>query len=435
MHKVAGNTGWMMGDQIVRMGAGLVVGIWLARYLGPEQFGQFSYATAFAMVFTQVATLGLHDIMVRDFVRDPSGRDELLGTTFLLMAAGGVLAFLMALGCILLARPSDTLAHWLVGITAAGAVFQAFSGIECWFSSQLQAKFWVLPRSAAFLVTSLAKIVLLLTHAKLVAFAWAGLAEAVIGSLGLIAVCRGARLPLRSWSFRPVLAVRMLRESWPLMLAVLLTMVYQRIDQVMLGDMAGSRALGVYSAAVRVTEMWIFVPTAICASVFPSIVAAGAVDEELYYAQLQKLYNLMALIGYLVAVPVSLGAGWLVRTLYGPAYSDSGPLLAVLIWAGLFTSLGVAQALFMVSRNCTRVYFVCMLLGAVANVALNWFLIPRYGAMGAVIASCISYWFAVQGTCLLFKPLHRTGWMLLKAMLYPRVDFSESVRLVLKKAS
>jgi hypothetical protein len=63
----------MFGEQVLRMIAGLLVGIWVARYLGPEQFGVFSYATAFVAIFSAAAKLGLDGIVVRDLVKEVIG--------------------------------------------------------------------------------------------------------------------------------------------------------------------------------------------------------------------------------------------------------------------------------------------------------------------------------------------------------------------------
>ena len=76
------NTSWLFGEKILRMVVGLFVGVWVARYLGPEQFGLFSYAQSFVGLFTAIAGLGLDSIIVRELVKDESKRDALLGTAF-----------------------------------------------------------------------------------------------------------------------------------------------------------------------------------------------------------------------------------------------------------------------------------------------------------------------------------------------------------------
>jgi O-antigen/teichoic acid export membrane protein len=189
----------------------------------------------------------------------------------------------------------------------------------------------------------------------------------------------------------------------------------------MLGEMVGNEEVGIYSAAVRLAEVWYFIPMAIYSSVYPSIVEALSISEELFYGRLQKLYNMMAFIGYLVALPVTFLAGWVVETLYGVAYVRAGSMLALLIWAGMFVNLGVARSAFVMSMNWTKVHFMSALAGCLINVLLNYLLIPRYGGMGAVIASLVAYWFAAHGSCFVYKPLNRTGYMMTKAILYPKI--------------
>lgn len=415
-----GNTGWQFADSLLRLGGGLLLGIWMARYLGPEQFGLLSYALALYLLFSALAGFGLDDILVRDVVRDPAARDEIVGTAFLLRLASGIVAFAGAAGVVVLLRPDDSLSHWLVGIIAAGLVFQAFNVIEYWFHSRVQARSVVLARDAAFLLGALFKIGLLLAAAPLVYFAWVALLEIAAGAAGLIVAYRYSGGRLRQWRYSRQRAVGLFRDSWPLMLSLIVITVYLRIDQVMLGEMVGDEEVGIYAVAVRFAEAWYFIPTALYWTLFAGIVEARAISDELFYARLQRFYNLAALAAYAVAVPVTLIAQWLVPTLFGEVYARGGLMLAVLIWANLFTGLEMARSAFLTTMNWTRLYLATVLLGCALNIALNYLLIPRYGGMGAAVASVISYWFAAHGACFLFRPLRRTGAMLTRALLCPK---------------
>lgn len=421
LQNVVGNTGWQFGDNLVRMAVGLVIGIWLARYLGPEQFGLFSYALALVALFAALGSLGLDDIMVRDIVRHPEDRHEILGTSLLLRLLGGTISLLAATGTIFLLRPDDGLSQGLVAIIAAGALFQSFHVIEFWFHSQVRAKYAVLAKNSAFLFCSLLKIGLILVAAPLIFFAWVALVEVMLGAAGLVIAYRVKSGSLRDWRVSLKKAKKLLHDSWPLMLAGMVVMVYLRIDQVMLGEMAGHQEVGIYSVAVRLAEVWYFIPTAIYWSVFPAIVEARAAGDELFYERLQKFYNLVALTAYAVAIPVALLAQWLVPLLFGADYARAGLMLAVLIWANIFSGLEMARSSFLTVMNWTRLYLLTVALGCVLNIVLNYWLIPLYGGMGAVIASLVAYWFAAHGSCFLFKPLFRTGRMLTRAMIYPRI--------------
>lgn len=421
LKEVLGNTGWMMGDQITRQIVGLLVGVWLARYLGPQLFGEYSYAFAVVMIVSPIALLALDDISIRRMAQDPSCRDAVLGTSFFLMIGGGIIAYMLAMISIFWARPGDHLLQWLVGIMAAGTIIQAFIAIEFWFESQMQWKFTVYAKTSAFLLLSLVKIGLILTKAPVIAFAWAALADTALGSVGLLIVYWKKGFTVKAWRFSRSMAGSLLKDSWPLFFSTMLTMIYLRIDQVMLGNMAGSAELGNYSVAVRISEAWYFIPMVISSSVFPAIVEVETVSDELFYSHMQKLYNLMALMAYLVAIPVAIFSKEIIHVLFSSAYAEAGPLLAILVWTGVFTSLGAARNVLIVAKNWTRINLLSIALGCALNILLNYGLIPKYGAMGAVIATFISYWFAVHGACFFLQPLRKTGWMMTKAMIYPKV--------------
>jgi O-antigen/teichoic acid export membrane protein len=421
LHSIIANIGWLFADKLIRMGMGLLVGVWVARYLGPDRFGLLSFAGAFAALFTAIASLGLDGIVVRNLVRRPGERNEILGTALLLKLTGGSLSIALAMMAVHLLRPADTLTHWLVGIAIAGTIFQAIDPIDFWFQSQVRSKYTVYAKNGAFLLTAILKVVLILVKAPLMAFAMAGLAEIAMGSAGLLLAYRATGGYLTAWRARLPLARELLRDSWPLILSGVVIMIYMRIDQVMIGQISGNQEVGVYSAAVRLAEVWYFIPTAVVSSVFPGIVEAKAIGDEPFYGQLQKLYNFMAFLAYAVALPVTFIAGPVVNLLFGSAYEKAGPMLAVLIWAGLFTNLGVARSSFLTAMNWTRLHLLTVSFGCMINVGLNFLLIPRYGGIGAVIASFIAYWFATHGACFLFPPLRKTGWMLTRAMIYPRI--------------
>jgi len=421
LQNVVINTGWQFADKVVRMGVGLAVGVWMARYLGPEQFGIFSYALALVALIAPIASLGLEDFVVRNIVREPECRDETLGTAFLLSLVGGIVSFGVAVGTILFLRPDDTLSHWLVGIIAAGAIFQSCYVLEYWFNSQVQAKFIILARNPVFLFCSLLKILLIVTKQPLIAFAWVALLEVATGALGLTIAYSSHRKRVWNWRFKPGVAKGLLKDSWPHLLSGVVAIVYLRIDQVMLGELMGSEEVGIYSVAVRLAEVWMFIPMAIFWSVFPAIIESRSTSEPLMFERLQKFYNLMVFLAYAVALPVTFLADWLVGTLFGEAYIRAGMMLILLSWANVFSSLDIARNSFLTSMNWTRLYFVTVLLGAVLNIALNYFLIPRFGGNGAAIASLLAYWFAAHGSCFLFRPLYKTGMMMTKALLFPKI--------------
>lgn len=420
LQRIVSNSGWLFADKILRAGVGFFVSVWLARYLGPDQFGLLSYAMALAALFASSTSLGHEGIVVRDIVRDPSARGEILGSAFVLRLAGGIIAFVLAVGSVTFLRPGNSLVLWMVGIIAAGTIFQACDVIDFWFQSQVAAKYSVCARNAAFLLVALLKVALILLIAPLVAFAMAGLAEIVLGALGLVIVysCSGQKLVAWHWSrFR---AARLLWDSWPLAFGAFSIAVYMRIDQVMLGDMAGDAAVGIYSTAVRLSEVWYFIPLGIVSSVFPSIIKAKAIDEGLYYQRMMRLFSLMVVLSLSIAVPMSFLSPLLVVTLFGQGFAAAGPVLAISIWASFFVFLGVAQGPWDLAENLTGLMLFRLASGAGLNIVLNIFLIPAHGAMGAAVATVISQAFASVILNLVHVKTRRIFYLQMKAVLFFR---------------
>ena len=384
------NTGWLFGDHAARMAVGLFVSIWMARYLGPEEFGLLSYAIAFVALFAAVAGLGLNNIVVRDVVSDPQGTGATLGTAFVLQFAGGVLAFCLLVLAISFARPDDGFAKLVVVVLGFAMVFKSADVAKYWFESQVQSKYAVWVENGAYLFFSGIKVVLILAHASLMAFVWVALAEAVLVATGLLAmyVWRGGSMGV--WRASRQRAAVLLGDSWPLVLSGLAIMVYMRIDQIMLGQMLGDEAVGIYSAAVRISEVWYFVPTAVAASAFPAIIEAKKQSEALYMRRLQQLNDLMVRLSILAAILMTLLASWLVVLLYGPGYQGAGSVLALHVWTGLFVSMGVVSGRWYLVEGLQKLLFARTLAGAFINILANLLLIPVLGVLGAAIGTLLS---------------------------------------------
>ena len=394
LKKIIANTGWLFADRILRMGLGLFVGVWVARYLGVQQFGVFNYATAFVALFSTLSTLGLDAIVVRSIVREPEKRAEILGTAFWLKLFGGVAALILAVSSIILVRHDDQLTISLVAILSSVGIFQAFDTIDLWFQSQVQSKYTVIAKNTAFVITALVKVALISFHAPLIAFAWAGLGEVSLGAIGLIISYRVRGYSPWLWPWSSPLAKTLLKESWPLILSGVTIMIYMRIDQIMLGQMIGDKAVGLYSAATRISEVWYFIPMAMASSVSPTIYAAKEVSESLYYRRIEQFLRLLSWLSIVLAVPMSFLSGTIITVLFGKSYEASASILAIHIWASLFVFMGVGTSSWFIAEGLTQFALRRTIIGAITNVFLNIFLIPAYGGVGAAIATVISQAFA-----------------------------------------
>jgi len=416
-----GNSIWLISDRLIRMGLGLLVGVLVARYLGPEGYGQLSFAGSYIMIFSAIALFGLESIVVRELVKHPEAERAILGTTCLIRSAAGLLSYLLAIAVLLVLRPDDRTALLLVALLGSSLLVQAVETSDLWFQSRVLSRYTVICRSIAFIISSGIKVLLVLSGASLAAIAAATAVEALLAALLLVlAHTRYSNAGILTWRWDSDWFRRLLTGSVPMVLSGVVLMVYLRIDQVMLGALASQAEVGLYAAAVRISEVWYFVPSAIVSSVFPGLVALRSTDPEQFERKLQQLYNLLAFLGYAVALPVTFIAPWLVRLLFGSAYQSAAPLLAVLIWAGLFANLTVVRNAHFIALDWGRSLLWATSLGATANVLLNLLLIPRYGALGAAIATCLSYWVAAHGACYTSRQMWPAGRMILRSLVSPR---------------
>lgn len=389
--KIVDNIGWLFFDKILRMGVGLLIGVWIARYLGPEQFGLLNFTAALIGLFGALAAMGLQGIVVRDIVQNPACREDTLGSAAVLQLLGGAAAYTLLLATVFYLRPQDVLSQLVAAILGAVVLLKAFEVVGYWFESQVQSKYTVWVQNAAFLIFAGIKAVLILTGASLISFAWAILAEAFVVALAMTLALHRFGPPLTSLRISYRRCCTLLKAGWPLMLSSIAVMIYMKIDQIMIGQMLGNDAVGIYSAAVRISEIWYFIATAVAASVLPSILEAKKNNEAQYRQRLQALFDLMTWIAIIIALPVTFFATPLVTMLFGADYSEAGGVLAIHVWATVFVYLGVAGGNWFLAENQQLISLQRTALGAAVNVLLNIVLIPMLGVVGAAWATLISY--------------------------------------------
>ena len=412
------NTSWMMGEQFLRIISGLFVGIWVARYLGPEQFGLFSYLIAFTAIFAGIAKLGLDGIMVRELVNHPAKRDTYLGTAFWLKIIGAFIV--MALMVVIVPLTSnDATTSLFIFIIAAGLVFQSFEVVEFYFQSQVLAKIVSICKVSQLALSSIIKITLVLNEAELIWFVVVTTFDVLSLAVSYFTAYMIRKKPAFFKYFDLSIAKKLLKDSWPLIFSAIVVMIYMRIDQIMVKEMLGVYEVGVYSAAVRLSEAFYFIPMIITASLFPAILNAKNHSEELYKQRLQKLYTLMVWFAIAIALPMTFLSDWLIQLLFGQAYQESGEVLMIHIWSAVFVFLGVSSSKYLLAENLTIIEFQRTLLGAVSNVLLNLWLIPIYSIAGAAMATLLAQFLANIGYDFFDKRLRQQLELKIRALFIP----------------
>lgn len=407
--KLLANLNWLFADRVLRLVGGLVIGVWIARYLGPEQFGILNYALAFVALFSAVARLGIDQIVIRDLTSSPEQEGVVLGTTFVLKLGAALIALILVLPAAWLAQGGDWSFMVLIAVVAVGMIFNALDAYDLYYQAHVLSRYSVIARSASFILFSAVRVVLILAGYPLVYFAAAATLEIALGGGLLVWIYFRKRAIELKWSFQTRTMASLLKDGWPLIVSSALVVIHTRIDQVMIGQMLGHAEVGIYSVAIHLSESWLFVPLIIVQTVTPYLMKLRENNPSYYQARLLQLYSLMFWLGVLAAGATIVFGEFYVVLLFGEQYRAAYIPLILTIWTGIFISQAVARGIWMVGENMQVFRLVNNLLAVPMNIALNWFLIPMYGVIGASAASLISIGVSTWLLPFLFKPMRESN--------------------------
>ena len=390
------NTSWLMAERVFSMAVGMAVGIYVARYLGPKRFGSLNFAASFVALFVPLAQLGLDGIVVRELVSRPGEHDIVLGTALWLRAAGALLTVVVVDSVSWIVVPGGygyelVLVCWL----SLGVVFDALGVFDLYNQATVKMKYSSVSSVIACVLSSCLKIYLIFVSAGVVWFAIADAIYRFIRLLSLGSIYRMFNGYLSRLCFNATLALHMLSDSWPLILSSVAVVIYMKIDQVMLRYMLGPAEVGIYAAAVKISEVWYFIPVLLSQSLFPAIVSAKKIGDDECRSRINRLLVSVTVFSYMVFVIVFLFGDEIVSLAFGGQYFGAVPILRIHIIALIFVGFGVVSGKWLLVENYTRLAFWRTLTGGVLNIIANLFLIPSYGGMGAAWATVVSY--AVAG--------------------------------------
>lgn len=389
LSKIFNNIGWLFFDKIFRMGVGLFLGAWMARYLGPSQLGLLNYILAIMSFLAVIAGFGLNNIVVRDLVQEAPNANQILGSAFFIQLISALLSFtlLIIVSFFLFDNKSSQLLCIMIGITL---LFKPIDVIRFYFEANTLSKYIVWAENCSFIICSLLKIILLIAHVSLLAIAGVFLIDVIIISLLILWAYAYNKQTFFNWQIKLTRIKHDLQQCWPLILSGLTIIIYMQIDKLMLGRMLNFTAIGIYTAATKISEIWYFIPMIIMSSVNPTLIQAKAVNEENYYYKLAFIIKLLVLISTFIALITTFLSPYIIQWLYGSQYQASTPVLTIHIWSGIFVSMGVATSQWFILENKQMLSFYRTLSGAIVNVLMNLALIPLYGEIGAAISTLVA---------------------------------------------
>lgn len=399
----------------------IVTAIVIPNYLGSSLNGELNYPLVLVSFFAAACALGMDSFVTRQLLQQPEKESTILGTAFRLRLAASVIALPLIYATYLLIgyfapAPPAAPFHYIL-IVSFICLFQSVSIIDCFFQAKVQGRYIMYIQVGANLLSAAVKLVLVVWQASVGWFVWALLLDAVFLAVGYLYYYERRGNRLVNWRFDAGMARHLLHYSWPLAFSSVAIILYMKIDQLMLDAYLGKAVFGVYDTVVKLSEGWYFIPMAIVTALFPAIMNARRDDPARYRRRLQHLYELMTVVSIAIAVATTLAAPFIYRTFYSADYAMGAPVLTVHIWAGVFMFLYVASGQYLLAEGYTRISLVRALAGAVINIGLNSWWIPKYGMIGAAYATLVTY--ASTALFVIFVPKTRAqGWLMLKALFF-----------------
>ncbi|MGZ3833174.1 MAG: flippase [Mucilaginibacter sp.] len=396
LEKYFKNTGWLMIARVGSLAIRFLINTFaLSSYLGTRQYGILNYPTALVAFFLAIAALGLDGFVTRELLNDPDKKDTLLGTSFWMRLIAGFAIIPLVYGAYVVANHLNRLdtPYSYVFIVSFTAVIQAGNIIDSFFQSKVQAKKIMYINVAGNIISAVVKLILILLKLPLIWFVYSLVFDAALIATGYIISYLNSGNHIAKWKFDPSVATYLLKHSWPLAFSAILVSLYMKIDQVMIPIYLKTSQLGIYSTVANLSESWYFIPVAIVTSVFPAIMHAKRTDTDRYKKRLQNMYDLMVVISMSIAIFMTFASKFIYHLAYArhPEFWSGAPVLAVHVWAGVFVFLGSASGQYLIAEGYTKMSMLRTGVGAIVNIVLNIFLLPRYGILGAAYATLAAY--------------------------------------------
>lgn len=390
LRQMLSNIGWLYFAQASNLVVSLLVGLRVASYLGPLEYGRYSYALSFVAIFSAISMLGLNGILVRDIAKRPDQTGALLGTAFWLRVGGAAIALCLIVVAIVGIRPDDNNMQLLIGLAAVSLFFNATDVVRYYFEAEVRSKYAVWVDNAKLLVISAAKLLLVFIGAPLIHFIYLYVAESILIAAGLLIAVSRVGVPISRWSFEWSLVRRLINDAWPQIISGFSLVMYLRIDKIMIGQMLGDHDVGVYSIAVSLSEACYFIGVAINATLNPSLFKIRDESRPEFLARLQRRFDLMVWLGVPIAILLTLFGSLLIQWFFSDDFSGAIAVLWVHAWATVFVFLNNAAWGWYLAENRQGLATWRIVAGLLLNVGLNIIFIPRYGIMGAAWATLVS---------------------------------------------
>ena len=415
-YRVMQNIYWAMIGKFVKVFTEFLVGIFVARYLGPEQYGLMNYVISFVTIFSIIATFGLDDIEIRELAKNQENKNKILGTSFRLR----IYFALLTLGLISLTlyiTKTESATSLLILIYTISIIFSTLNVVKNYFISIVLNKYIVLTEIIRCLIGAAIKVILLLLHADLIWFIISLAFDFMLLATGYYTAYKHKIGEIKKWYYDIPTAKLLIKESFPLLLSGTAIIIYQKIDQIMIYEMIDDGALGLFSVANSLTGFALFVPTIIAQTITPILVDLHNKNHDVYKDRIQQFIDYM--LWSSIAFSIILGfVAYLIPYIYGKEYTNAIIVLQILSWKLVGSSLSSASGQLIILEGIQRYAVIRNIIGCIICISLNFLLIPIFGINGAAISAVITVIFSGYLSNYIIKPYRKIFMIQSKSFVY-----------------
>ncbi|MAJ97591.1 MAG: hypothetical protein CMI56_03180 [Parcubacteria group bacterium] len=384
------NLSWMFFARIAMMLISFAATIYIARNLGPSNYGELSYAVSYTSLFAFIASLGIEQVLYREILARPEKRNTLMSTALILRMVAGIFAAILGISLALLIS-SPQLSILLIVILSTSFFFSTFHLLGQEFQADVRAK---LPSLLALVVTltlNILKIIVIALDQGVLYLAVVLALEPILYGVGYFWMRTKHYGPIKLFVFDRTLAKTILIDALPLTFVSAFSMIYARIDQVLINYMINTTSVGLYDAAVRLSEVWYFIPNIIVAGLFPALMNAKKGSLDLFMSRAKKLVLSITLLSVTVAIFITFTANIIVSIIFGAEFISSATVLKIYIWSNVGIGINIVIHYILIAEKMSKYIALSAFLGMSINIILNLILIPKFGMSGAALASAVSY--------------------------------------------
>lgn len=390
--KVIRNVLWAIAGKAVTLLSTLIVGILVARYLGPEQYGLMNYIISIVTLFGVFSTFGTTEIVIRELSQKELPVETILGTSFLLRFGLAVITVL-TIAVYLFFSGETVETSIMIIIYSSSLFFSCFDVVRYYFTSIIQNEYVVKSEIFRTLIGAGIKIVLLLIKAPLFAFVIALALDFALLASGYIVAYRSKVGNLFRWRFDKEFASFLLKTSFPLLVSSAAVVIYQRIDQVMINKMLDNESLGYFSAAASLIGIITFIPAIIIQTITPILVRYKKADHIRYQLESQRMMNVTTWSTLIVSIVISALSYYIIRYTYGIEYLPAVPAMQILAFKAVGIALTVTGGQLIIIENIHQVAFIRNILACFVCIACNYIFIPLWGIIGSAWATIVTVMF------------------------------------------